>query len=563
METKITTLAEKLARPAILKLNPYSSAREEFQGNEGIFLDANESPFNKPFNRYPDPFQQALRQRLAELKGVNRENIILGNGSDETIDLLFRTFCEPGKDKVLSVNPTYGMYKVSAGINGVEYDAVHLLPGFKLPLDELTSKFSPQTKLLFLCSPNNPTGNAFDEKEIVTLIENFPGLVVIDEAYADFSAAESWSGKLNRFPNLVVLQTLSKAWGLAAIRLGMAFAAPDIISVMMKVKPPYNVNTLTQEKALQMLKDESAMRENVKTILQQRDYLMQKLSEVPAVKKVFPADANFFLAKVDDPDGLYDYLVKLGVIVRNRSKEYLCDGCLRITVGSPAQNEYLMDAFRKYAAGIPAEAPTPEWNRVSDYLIAPLRKAERIRKTSETKISVEIDLNGSSRADISTGIGFFDHMLEQIARHGGCDLSLKVEGDLKVDEHHTMEDTAIALGEAFDAALGDKKGIGRYGFALPMDDCAALVLIDFGGRPELVWKAKFKREKVGELPTEMFGHFFKSFAIGARCNIYVKAKGKNEHHKIEAIFKAFARAIRMAVKKEDGSTMLPSTKGLL
>jgi histidinol-phosphate aminotransferase len=369
--------------------------------------------------------------------------------------------------------------------------------------------------------------------------------------------------QLNRFPNLVILQTLSKAWGLAAIRLGMAFAAPDIINMMMNVKPPYNVNTLTQQKALQMLKDTTAVQANVQTILEQRDLLMQKLAEIPAVKQVFPSDANFFLAKVDDPDNLYDYLVKTGIILRNRSQEHLCQGCLRVTVGTPAQNEYVLDAFRKYSAGIPAENPTPQWNAIADWLVIPSRKAVRTRKTSETDIAVEIDLDGSARADVSTGLGFFDHMLEQIARHSGCDLSVKVNGDIHVDEHHTIEDTAIALGEAFDAALGDKKGIGRYGFALPMDDCAAMVLLDFGGRPELVWKAKFKREKVGELPAEMFSHFFKSFAIGARCNVYVKAKGKNEHHKIEAIFKAFARSIKMAVKKEDGSAILPSTKGLL
>ncbi len=556
-------IALKLARPNILKLKPYSSAREEFTGNEAIFLDANESPFNKPWNRYPDPFQQRLRQRIADMKGVKRENIILGNGSDETIDMLFRTFCEPAKDQVISVNPTYGMYKVSAGINGVEYKAVTLNPDFSLPVDEILSLVSTTTKLLFLCSPNNPTGNCFADEEMIRLLNGFPCLVVVDEAYVDFSTGGSWVKKLDQYPNLVVLQTLSKAWGLAAIRLGMAFASIEIIDLMMKVKPPYNVNTLTQEKAYQALSDPAVVNKRISTIIAERDRLRNSLKELPVVQKVFDADANFFLVKVENPDEMYEYLVKRGVIVRNRSKEALCEGCLRITVGSDGQNNYLLQAIKQYPATENDITLKQSWEKVSDWLVTPERKAVRHRKTKETDIRVEINLDGNSKADIQTGLGFFDHMLDQISRHSGCDLSVKVNGDLHIDEHHTLEDTSIALGEVFAESLGDKKGIERYGFALPMDDCAALVLLDFGGRPELVWKAKFKREKVGELPTEMFEHIFKSFAIGARCNLYIKAKGENEHHKIEAIFKALARAIRMAVKREAGADTLPSTKGLL
>ena len=556
-------IAQKLARPAILNLKPYSSAREEFTGNEGIFLDANESPFNKPWNRYPDPFQQRLRQRLAQLKKVEKENIILGNGSDETIDMLFRTFCEPGKDKVLSVSPTYGMYKVSAGINGVDYETVLLNEDFSLPVEQLLKRSDKNTKLLFLCSPNNPTGNRFNDDDMRVLLEKFTGLVVVDEAYVDFSSDGSWVHALKEYPNLVVLQTLSKAWGLAAVRLGMAFASKEIISLLMKVKPPYNVNTLTQEKALEALSDIARYKNRVALTISEKDILMKALSVISLVRKVYPSDANFFLIRVDDPDVVYDYLLQRGVIVRNRSNEPLCRGCLRISVGTPKQNQYLLKVLMAYPVGLQESQASESWRSIADWLVTPPRKAVRMRKTKETEIIVDIDLDGNAKANISTGIGFYDHMLEQIARHSGCDLNIQVKGDLHVDEHHTIEDTAIALGEAFAEALGNKMGIERYGFALPMDDCAAMVLLDFGGRPELVWDTKFKREKVGELPTEMFEHIFKSFAIGAKCNLYIKAKGKNEHHKIEAIFKALARAIRMAIKREPGADFLPSTKGLL
>ena len=553
--------AEKLARQAILSLKPYSSAREEFPGNEGIFLDANESPYNKPLNRYPDPFQKKLRQRLAQLKGVSTENIIVGNGSDETIDLLFRTFCEPGADHVLSVSPTYGMYQVSAAINGVEYRSIELNADFSLPVDQLLALANTQTKMIWICSPNNPTGNRFADEDIRRLLRQFQGLVIVDEAYVDFSSGQSWSGALADYPNLVVLQTLSKAWGLAAIRLGMAFASPEIIALMMKVKPPYNVNTLTQEKALQALSEPRKTLQRVQEIVSERERLLKELAALPWVKETLPSDANFFLIRVEEPDAIYDKLVQRGVIVRNRSREPLCQGCLRIAVGTPLQNNYLLEVMRDI------DNPNPQlpanWNALADWLVNPGRVAVRQRQTKETDIRVELNLDGNGKAEVSTGLGFFDHMLDQIARHSGCDLVVKVAGDLHVDEHHTLEDTAIALGEAFNEALGNKMGIERYGFALPMDDCAAMVLLDFGGRPELVWKAKFKREKVGELPTEMFEHFFKSFAVGARCNLYIKAKGKNEHHKIEAIFKALARAIRMAIKREQGADFLPSTKGML
>lgn len=552
-----------LVRPAILQMKPYSSAREEFTGQEAVFLDANESPYNKPLNRYPDPFQQQLRARLAELKGVKPANIILGNGSDETIDMLFRCFCEPGKDQVLSVSPTYGMYKVSADIHGVGYVSIPLQADYSLPVQALLERTDARTKLLFLCSPNNPTGNRFCEEDLKALLESFPGLVVLDEAYVDFSESGSLLEVLDVYPRLVVLQTLSKAWGLAALRLGMAFASPAIITLLQKVKPPYNINALTQEKALKALADPSRVQQQVEEIRLERKQLMKGLAALSMVKAVKPSDANFFLIQVEDPLAVYQYLAGHGIIVRDRSREPLCEGCLRITVGSPAQNRYLLVALQQYGGAMPFRPDPQDTRQVMDALNLPDRTVRKERNTSETRIRIALGLDGKGNAQIATGLGFFDHMLHQIARHSGCDLQIEVQGDLEVDEHHSMEDTALALGEAFAEALGDKLGLERYGFALPMDECAALVLIDFGGRPELVWKARFKREKIGDLPTEMFEHFFKSFAIGARCNVYIKAKGQNEHHKIEAIFKAFARALRMAVRREVWTDVLPSTKGLL
>ncbi|MFO7977418.1 MAG: histidinol-phosphate transaminase [Bacteroidales bacterium] len=561
--TMETNIANKLARPAILQMEPYSSARQEYTGQQGIILDANESPWNEPWNRYPDPSQKKLRQRLAELKKVQDDNIIVGNGSDEVIDMLMRTFCEPGKDTVLSVSPTYGMYKVSALIHGARYETVTLNQDFSLPVEMILSKASGQTKMLVLCSPNNPTGNRFADEDIERLLRDFPGLVVIDEAYVDFSVGESWVGRFNEFPNLVVLQTFSKAWAMAALRLGIAIASEDIIRLMMKVKPPYNVNAFTAAKVLEALDRDSLVKEQVQQILSGRDALMKALSQFSPKVEVLPSDASFFLIRVEKADALYEYMVQEGIIIRNRSKEVLCEGCLRISTGTPQQNQYLLESVRGFLAGEKPRPKDKQWEQVADFVLAPERKASLRRKTHETDIQIELNLDGNAQADIFTRIGFFDHMLEQIPRHSGCDLFLHTQGDLHVDEHHTIEDTALALGKAFAMALGNKAGIERYGFALPMDDCAAMVLLDFGGRPELVWKATFKREYVGDIPSEMFRHFFKSFAVGAGCNLYIKAQGDNEHHKIEAIFKALARTIRMAVKREPGAVLLPSTKGML
>ena len=332
-------------RPNIRAMQPYSSARDEFHGSASVFLDANENPYNAPYNRYPDPMQWRLKERISEIKGVPVASIFLGNGSDEPIDLLLRAFCEPGKEKMLTADPTYGMYQVAAEVNNVACVKVPLREDFSLDLPALLAHIDDATKLIYLCSPNNPTGNSLGHDVIREVLRRFRGIVVVDEAYIDFSAGPSFLRELGEWPNLVVLQTLSKAWGCAAIRLGMAFASPEIIGVLNKIKYPYNVNLLTQEKALELL-DEDRMHRQLAQILQERTRLCRDLSAIPLVRRIYPTDANFLLVDVGDADGVYHKLVEEGIIVRNRNRVTLCRGSLRITVGTPEEDDKLLAALR-------------------------------------------------------------------------------------------------------------------------------------------------------------------------------------------------------------------------
>lgn len=340
---------KELTRPNIWALKPYSSARDEYNGAAAsVFLDANENPYNLPHNRYPDPLQRDLKAELTRIKQVKAENIFLGNGSDEAIDLVFRAFCEPGVDNVVAIDPTYGMYKVCADVNNVEYRKVLLDDAFQFTADALLAATDEHTKLIFLCSPNNPTGNDLLRSEIEKTLAAFSGLVIIDEAYNDFSSAPSFLQQLDKYPNLVVFQTFSKAWGCAAIRLGMAFASAEIISIFNKIKYPYNVNQLTQQQALSMLQRYDEIEGWVKELIAERGRLMDAFSTLTCVKEIFPSDANFFLARVTDAGAIYNYLVAKGIIVRNRSSISLCGNCLRVTVGTPAENKTLLDALQAY-----------------------------------------------------------------------------------------------------------------------------------------------------------------------------------------------------------------------
>lgn len=338
----------ELLRPNIRNLKPYSSARDEYSGEAAVFLDANENPFNAPYNRYPDPYQRELKKRIAEIKGVTPENIFLGNGSDEAIDIVIRAFCEPGTDNVVSIAPTYGMYQVAADINNIEVKKVLLTDDFELDTDSLLSATDEHTKIIFLCSPNNPTGNCFQQEDVKKILDGFEGIVVLDEAYIDFAPNKSWLKKLTQYPNLVVLQTFSKAWGMAGIRLGMAFAQNGIINVFSKIKYPYNVNVLTQQKALDLLKENDKMQKWVDELLEERTRLIEVLRTKKFVQKIYPTDANFVLLKTPEPKKIYNYLVDRKIIIRDRSNVALCEGCLRITVGTPEENRELIDALADF-----------------------------------------------------------------------------------------------------------------------------------------------------------------------------------------------------------------------
>ncbi len=340
---------KELTRPNIWSLAPYSSARNEYNGHVAhVFLDANENPYNAPYNRYPDPLQQEVKERLAKIKGVAADNIFLGNGSDEAIDLIYRCFCEPQKDNVVAICPTYGMYEVCADINNVEYRRVMLDEQYQVTADKLLAATDDHTKAIWICSPNNPTGNKIMREEIIKVIEQYDGLVIVDEAYIDFSSEPTILRQLTQHPNLIVLHTMSKAWGSAAIRLGMAFAQKDIIDIFNKVKYPYNINLLTQEQALKRLNDTVSVERWVNMLLQERGKLMQSFSELPICKQVYPTDANFFLAKMTNAQNIYDYLVEKGIIVRNRTRITLCQNCLRVTIGTKEENSELLGALRMF-----------------------------------------------------------------------------------------------------------------------------------------------------------------------------------------------------------------------
>ena len=602
----------KLVRPTILGLEPYSTARDDCGSSRPeIFLDANENPYNNGINRYPDPHQKALKAKIAGIKALDAERLFLGNGSDEAIDLVYRVFCVPGESNAVSIAPSYGMYEVAAAMNDVEFRKVQLKSDFSMDTEAMLSASDSKTRLMFICSPNNPTGNSFPVKQIEDILERFGGMVILDEAYIDFSLRPSLVSLIDRYPNLIVLQTLSKAWGMAGLRIGLAIADPEVISLMSKVKYPYNINVVAQKMALAKL-DADAKDKAVAEIVGQRFRLEKELVKCPEVKGIYSSDANFLLVRFDAPDVVYERLLAGGVIVRNRSKVPGCEGCLRITVGTTVENDRLLRLlgtsghFDKLSdrcgllsdhRGLVAEslfsvAEPVEAHRTGMEIFGE-RHVRITRCTKETKIVLELNIDPYDRslslskrtdlsrhfdktqcpsaelaevnrsADISTGIPFFDHMLEQIPNHGGVSLSINAQGDLQVDEHHTIEDVGIVLGEAIHAALGQKLGIARYGFVLPMDDCDAAVLMDFGGRIDFKWNAEFKREKVGDVPTEMFSHFFQSVCCGAKCNLHIWAEGENEHHKAEAIFKAFARALRMAVARTPFPYELPSSKGVL
>lgn len=541
-----------LVRPNILRMKPYSSARDEFTGKAKIFLDANENPYGSSYkgvtllNRYPDPRQEELRTLIAQVKGRPVEQVFAANGSDEILDLIYRIFCRPGTDNVLIQSPTYGMYEVLAGAHDIEVRKVNLSEDFQPDTEALLQQADENSRILFVCSPNNPTGNLVDKETLEEILEGFPGMVLVDEAYVDFSPEGSVAGLLESHPRLMVMQTFSKAWGQASLRLGVLLAHPDITGLLQKVKLPYHLNKLTTSAAMKVLSDPRRKDFLVQRILEEKARLQQELQDISIVHQVFPSDANFFLVRFSDARLIYRQLLDRGIVVRDRSTQVHCDNCLRITVGTEPENNRLLQSLREIdgTADAPATAEGVTHERI----------------TGETKVLIHLDTRGSGWSDIQTGLYFFDHMLQQVAMHAGWDMLLHVAGDLETDEHHVMEDVAITLGQAVAVALKTKKSIRRYGFNLPMDDSLAQVAIDLGGRSWMQWKGDFQREYVGDLPTEMLPHFFRSFTDHARCSLHITVQGENEHHMAEAVFKAFARSLRAALE-EDTRLEMPSTKG--
>ena len=337
---------QSLVRPNIWSLAPYSCARDEFKGEARVFVDANENPFPNGYNRYPDPLQLAVKEQIAKVKGVRPTQIMLGNGSDEPIDLIYRIFCEPQRDNAVAIAPSYGMYGVCADVNNVEYRTVRLNEDFTLSAEKALSAKDDNTHVIWLCSPNNPSGNILNANEIEKILNSFDGIVVIDEAYHDFAAEESWTKKLDKYPQLIVLQTFSKAWGMAGVRCGMAFANEEIIGFFNKVKYPYNVNILTQKAISEAISNEQKMREQVETILAERAKMQKRLGELPIVKHIFPSDANFLLVRVGDAPKIYKTLADKGIVVRSRHNVVLCENCLRITIGTPEENEIIINELK-------------------------------------------------------------------------------------------------------------------------------------------------------------------------------------------------------------------------
>lgn len=594
-------------RPNIQDLTSYTSARDQYGQDQGILLDANELGLGpaipstdagqlvstNTLHRYPDPYQRELRTAIAKLRGVHADQVFTGNGSDEAIDLIIRLFCEPAKHRILCTPPTYGMYKVSARIHDIAVDQAPLNPDFSLHPKAIIDAISPETRVLFLCSPNNPTGTMANESDLRYLCEHAGCLVVIDEAYIDFSQAESMAKSLEEFPNLIVLQTLSKSFGLAGIRLGIALASKDIIAYFDKIKAPYNINSLSAEVALSAMQQPEIMRVKVQEILLERTYVTERLellkqilnSEPISLGAIFPSQANFVLFQIDQALRIQQALAEQKVILRYRGNELHCENSLRLSIGSREENNsffealinvlgYQGPAYKNMIKELnlqPKDSALDQENnaqnsksvQATNQAQSP-RKATVSRHTSETKIDITLNLDGTGVHHIKTGLRFFDHMLEQIARHGLIDLDIQCQGDLHIDEHHTIEDVGIALGQALSQAYGDKRGIDRYGFVLPMDEARATVALDLSGRPYLVFNASFDRVYVGDIPTDMIEHFFYSLATHMQATLHIDVLGANDHHKVEACFKGLARALKQAIEHNPRiSGQVPSSKGSL
>ncbi len=543
------------ARPEVLAMVGYASARSlEVPEPQTIFLDANECAF-EPYvgasglSRYPLQQPGLLVDALCRWLDVSSRNLTITRGADEAIDCLMRAFCVPGLDNVVICPPTFAMYAQSAMLQGVAVKIAMLDRGFGLDLKAITNTVDDNTKMIFVCSPNNPTANLMDAGTIIKLCQTFQDkvLIVVDETYIEFSAQETTIKELDNFANLVVLRTLSKSHAAAGLRCGAAVAHSDVSALLQKVLAPYPLAVPVIDEVLSILKPENTAKLGKRRadIVARRDEYAAIMAGLTDVISVLPSDANYLLLLVRDAEALCRRARESGIIIRNQSHQPGLENAVRISIGNDEEMQQLLMVMKGKAA--PA--------------VEPQRVQTITRKTSETAISVDVNLDKTNPIQINTGIGFYDHMLHQIAKHGGFSLKLECDGDLHIDPHHSVEDCAIALGQAIRGALGEKRGISRYGFFLPMDDSLVNVALDFGGRFYLDFKANFPESHVGDLPCDMVPHVFYSLAEHMQANLHIAVTGDNTHHMVEACFKGFGRALRQAIKIE-GSEM-PSTKGML
>lgn len=553
----MTSLAERLARPDILALAPFDlGSRHGGYGDAAIKLDANENPFppltDGPLaagiNRYPEPQPAALKAAMAALYGVPTASLLLTRGGDDAIDILVRTFCRAGDDAVAVCLPTFSAYAHFARLQGARVIEARLDADFDFRPELLLEAVAGEAnlKLVFICSPNNPTGNVVDPAAVLRTAAALPDtIVVVDEAYLDFSHMPSLTAEAARRPNLVVMKTLSKAFGLAGARVGALVGPADILALTFRALPPYPLPSLAIEAALSVLAPSrrALHEERIARLKAERDRIAPLLAAARGVRRVRPSDGNFLFLEVDDPAALARTLGMRGI--RARFRPNAAPGGVRVTIGTEAENAAVLAAFGIVEAG------------------DAVRRAELSRDTKETQIAVAIDLDRAAPRRIDTGVPFYDHMLDQVAAHGGFSLVLGCTGDLRIDAHHSIEDCAIAFGTALSRALGDRRGIGRFGFSLPMDEAEAQVLIDLSGRPYCRFEGTFEADHIGAYPTEMTPHVFRSIADTLGAAIHVRVEGQNDHHKTEACFKAFGRALRQAVGREGVGDALPSTKGVL
>jgi histidinol-phosphate aminotransferase/imidazoleglycerol-phosphate dehydratase/histidinol-phosphatase len=552
----MTSLAARLARPEILAMPPTdvaAQANEAFSA-DAIKLDANENPFvplvegslASNVNRYPEPQPAVLVRTMAALYGVAPQNLVVTRGADDAIDILIRSFCRPGEDAISVCQPTFSAYAQFARLQGARIIETRLDADYDFDADAFLAAVGNEAnlKLAFICSPNNPTGNPVAPADVLRVADALANtIIVLDEAYIEFSALESLAAAACERENLVILRTLSKAYGLAGARVGCAIGNAELIGLVSRALPPYPMPTLAIQAALATLSPSRRPLhlERIRKLKADRDRLAERLKSSPIVKSVRNGGGNFLFLEVDDAAALAKKLQGLGIRLRFRPNA--APNGVRLTIGTDAENEAAL-----FALGVSSG-------------LAPHRRAETVRDTKETKIAVAVDLDADSPRKIDTGIAFFDHMLDQVAAHGGFSLTLACQGDLEIDAHHSLEDCALAFGAALSKALGDRRGIGRFGFSLPMDETEAHVLIDLSGRSYSKFEGAFAASHIGEYPTEMTPHIFRSLADSIGAAIHVRVTGENDHHKTEACFKAFGRALRAAVKREGDA--LPSTKGVL